>query len=207
MGLRCKVAPLTWPTRALIATLAALLGLTLVSATARASDGCGGPLEQPFLTWGDDGNYWLAPGGSFEDGAVGWQLADGAQLVSPQTPAPGPSGQTALSIPPGASATSAPFCVDATARFARMFAVTSDSAPGRGRLGVEAVPADGNAAAAWSGTLRGDGAWGPTRLFRTAAPMGRWDSSGQAWMQYRFTAIGDTGWTIDDLYVDPHANH
>src|SRR5439155_15408468 len=96
MGLRCKVAPLTWPTRALIATLAALLGLTFVSATARASDGCGGPLEQPFLTWGDDGNYWLAPGGSFEDGAVGWQLADGAQLVSPQTPAPGPSGQTAL---------------------------------------------------------------------------------------------------------------
>jgi hypothetical protein len=207
MGLHRQAAPLTWAVRALV-VVAAMLGLGLATSTAHASDGCGGTLEQPFLAWQDDGNYWLAPGGSFEDGAAGWDLAGGAQVVSPDLPSPGPSGQAALSIPAGGSATSAPFCVDPTARFARMFAVTSsDGSRGRDRLGVEVLPLDGSHDAGWAGTLRGESAWSPTRPFRTAAPAGGWDGSGQAWMQYRFTALGDVAWTVDDLYIDPHANH
>src|SRR5690349_18193270 len=82
---------------------------------------CTAPIfENPFAAFGDDFDYVLAPNGSFESDG-GWQLDDGAGIVAGNDPfdlRSGPDGSM-LSLPEGASATSALMCVDPTYPTAR----------------------------------------------------------------------------------------
>ena len=76
------------------------------------------PLTQPFLGWGDERSYVLAPGqeaGSFL--GDGWTLTDGASIVTTEV-ADGGSAQV-LDMPSGATAVSPTMCVDATYPIAR----------------------------------------------------------------------------------------
>src|SRR4051812_17065543 len=102
--------------RPLIALAVLLLPLFAADA-ARAADGgarCEGRvIEQPFLTWDDPADYFLAPDGDFSAGAAGWDLA-GAEVVADNAPwwaqdilgAP-----AAVRLQSGASATSPTICV------------------------------------------------------------------------------------------------
>src|SRR5207248_7693426 len=69
-------------------------------------------LGQTFLPWADVANYTLNPGGSFEPGSAPWTL-NGASIVSGNESADvgSPTDANSLSIPAGASATSAVICV------------------------------------------------------------------------------------------------
>lgn len=68
---------------------------------------------QPFTPWGDEGQYVLTTGGSFESGTPAWTLAGGATVVNDNAPnrLDPPSHSLALFLPSGSSATSA--CVTA----------------------------------------------------------------------------------------------
>ena len=191
-------------TRLAVPAFVVVLALLLPAPAANASrDPRGCPaevLEQPFIAWGDNALYRLAPGGSFELGVPGWTLAGAAELVAPGAPFIPTSAATALSLAPGASATSAPICVGPGDRFARMFASADDaSGDGRTRLRVELIRADGF-----------------TRLLRQLHAAEEWDATkriptgagtkGVTWVRYRFTARVGT-WALDDLYIDPRANH
>jgi hypothetical protein len=69
--------------------------------------------SQPFLAWGDPNDYALLPGESIDsvDGA-GWQLSGGAKLVTTRL-ADGTMGQV-LDLPKGATAVTAPICVNSS---------------------------------------------------------------------------------------------
>lgn len=191
-------------TRLAIPAFAVVLALLLGAPAANASqnpEGCPAQvLEQPFLAWGDRALYGLAPGGSFEDGVPGWTLADGAELVAPGAPFIPTSATTALSLAPGASATTAPICVAPSDRFARMFASVDDaSGDDRARLRAELILAGGSTLPL--APLHAGEEWDATRRIRTGA-----GAEGVTWLRYRFTALAGT-WALDDLYVDPRANH
>jgi hypothetical protein len=172
----------------------AVLGASFLvpAAAGAAGGGCGATVtSQPFATWGDSRDYALAPGGSFEDGAAGWDLSGGAALSGGGF---GGSG-AALHLPAGSSATSAPVCVSSGDSVSRMFA------SGDGKLGVEVL--GGGSGSHSVGTLHGDSGWSPTRQFSTGGGVG---SDGASVVRYRFTAdSGDL--LVDDLYVDPRAKH
>ena len=101
-----------------------LLGLGLVAASITAATATAGNLEdsasscssqvleQPFKRWLDPAKYFLVPGGSFEDGAPGWQLK-GSSVVDGNESfvVHGAKDDSSLSIPNGASATTPAMCV------------------------------------------------------------------------------------------------
>ena len=90
--------------------LLAALALGAMPAAASADglnlglDGCPArTTEHPFARWLDDGNYVLAPGGTFEGSLDGWKLTGGAKVVagSESFAAHGAGEKHALSLPSG----------------------------------------------------------------------------------------------------------
>ncbi|NUT54595.1 MAG: hypothetical protein HOQ03_01250 [Thermoleophilia bacterium] len=86
----------------------------LPSWTAASAVSCADPDTAPLLSsFKDDGFYAPAPGGTFDEGAGGWQLEGGASVGAAEggLNVLGMSSG-ALDLPVGASATSPTFCVD-----------------------------------------------------------------------------------------------
>src|SRR3954447_22824845 len=94
--------------RARIALLGTLTGAALFVAPSAANAGLlvqsapscdNGAFSQPFAQFGDDNNYFLAPGGDFEGAAGDW-ADNGARVVSDQEPwQVAGAGSHALNIP------------------------------------------------------------------------------------------------------------
>src|SRR3954465_10714215 len=82
--------------------------------TAASAQSCADPDVAPLLSsFKDDDFYAPAPGGAFNDGAGGWQLDGGANVVAGDGALQlFGAGGGALALPVGASATSPTFCVD-----------------------------------------------------------------------------------------------
>lgn len=75
-------------------------------------------VSSPLAKWGDLASYWLAPGGDFETGAVGWDLNNAAVVAGNETLGVLP-GKKSLRLAGGgglnlADATTPEFCVDPT---------------------------------------------------------------------------------------------
>jgi hypothetical protein len=90
-------------------------GETVVArSTAETQDTCRDPELAPLLqSFKDDDLYFVAPGGDFEHGEDGWQLAGGATIGAGSNAfSPFGSGQGSLQLPAGSTATSPAFCVD-----------------------------------------------------------------------------------------------
>lgn len=189
-----------------------MIGALLMAASAQAHDPasaapgvCAGepPREVPFTGWGDDGSYFLAPDGGFDGATTEWSLSGGAATVA----AGSPDGSGALSLPPGASATSPSFCVAEGYRHGRMFgAATDDGRPGHDRawIGVEIVEADGDALR--SNPVRVAGNWDATWRFLLREQSFDLDPvTGTAQIQLRFTGWGPDTALVDGVYIDPSA--
>jgi hypothetical protein len=185
--------------------VAALL-LPTSSASAATTPCAGESLSQVFADWGDSSWYFLAPDGGFEDGAAGWSLRDGAAVVDGNGPfalgAPGDS--RSLSLPAGASATSAPFCIRRDTRIVRWV----QRGPRGGLLAVSVVHVDPRATSTGRvlDVVRSRGAWEPSP--QTTIPLARTGAreNGTAMVALKFTALtGD--WKLDDLFVDPKCRY
>lgn len=187
-----------------------MIGALVMAASAQAHDSssaapgvCGGepPREVPFTDWGDDGSYFLAPDGGFDGATTEWSLSGGAATV----PTGSPDGSGALSLPPGASATSPSFCVAEGYRHGRMFgAATDDDRPGRDRawIAVEIVEADGDDLS--SNPVRVAGDWDATWRFLLREQSFDLDPvTGTAQIQLRFTGWGPDTALLDGVYIDP----
>ena len=194
--------------RVAIGRIAALVCLGLFAIPAVAFASCPvSPVTTPFAQWGDSGNYFLLPGGSFEGtpDQVGWELS-GASLTSGNEPFyVNDSGDTqSLTIDGGGSATSPFFCVDNTMTSLRFFA--QQTAHGAGlRVRALVQNSDGSVNSVPVARLA-DGSmsdWTPT----DAIPG---DTSGLSDDQTLTVALQFTvrpsaaSWQIDDLYVDPY---
>jgi hypothetical protein len=178
-------------------SIGALAAATPASAMSVAASGtCNEPLSQPFVDYGDDNFFKLAPGGDFESGATDWQLNDKASLVSGASPF---GGETVLSLEPGGSAVTPPICIDGSEDYSRMLTRADGR---RSSVFVEAITERG--ATVPVGMVRGDDEWDASRriLVPPAALFGN-----QTTFRYRFTAVGTTGTELDSVYVDPRAKH
>jgi hypothetical protein len=158
--------------------------------------------SQPFLAWGDDDTYFLAPSGDFESGAPGWTLDGGAALVD----SPGGTG-TALSLPPGATATSPPICVTRNHVSARLFGQAFEG-PRRDRARISVDVAGPTGLITADRNIRVEDSWQPTRQFRLGASFFDLDPvSLTTEIRMRFVTDGPATAVLDDLWVDPKARN
>ena len=195
---------------ALVAGLAATATPAIPTAAAKPQLSCPTPtLLQPYELLGDSRWYELAPGASFEDGAAGWTLKGGTTLVAGNEPwyLNSATDKSSLSLPPRAVATSPVMCVDITYPTFR-FPVRSLDPAGQTDLDIEVRYPDA-ADSSWkkvrteSGKLE-DG-WRITSDV-DLKPDTYSGEAGQRRVVFRFSArgkLGDPGWRIDDIYVDP----
>jgi hypothetical protein len=164
--------------------------------------------SQPFAAFGDNSDYWLAPGGSFEASGPAWRLSNAAVVNDNERFFVNAATDThALAIQPGGQAVSPAFCADASNPTLRLFARKSG---GQGTLKVELLytTAEGRYSERIAGfsTQTAVVGWTPTPALRlaTAMPSGQL-AKGDITVQLRFTAGAEPGaWVIDDVYVDPY---
>jgi hypothetical protein len=197
-----------WPHKRAVALAASCAALLVTAAPAAADTACALPASAPVLSvLGDQANYTLLAGGSFEDGTPGWSL-NNASIDQGNEPwkVGGSSDSSSLNIQPGGSATSATGCGNSLFPSFRFFAKsTPGAAPSRLHVGVWWTTSWGMSGYRELGTLNsGDySAWQAT----PSLPLGSLVPAGMTiYGRMVFTADGNGGaWTIDDVYVDPYA--
>jgi hypothetical protein len=179
----------------------AVLLLPLFAADAARADETAGRcegrvIEQPFAGFDDPADYFLAPDGDFSSGATGWDLG-GAEVVGDNEPWNVHASEVAagLAVGAGESATSPTICVAETDPTMRFFARGSG-----GELQVDVLYTNelGEPQSLTIGTLEADGEWSPTPALPITA------NTYEMAVAFRFTAVGEGDWTIDDVYVDPY---
>jgi hypothetical protein len=189
-------------------TLGATLGLAaLIAAPAQANEAAAGTctpagaLAQAFAPFGDAGWYTPVLDAGLEHEADGWTFTGDAAVTDGNEPwfIGAATDDHALDLPAGASATTAPFCVDETFTHFRAFTRGTGT-----QLRVELLYTDakGKAVTAKVDDIGGSAAWAPTGALAidvvekaglTTVPVA-----------FRFTAkSGD--FQVDDVYVDPWA--
>lgn len=193
--------------KALVAAGAVVAVGALGATPAAAASVCSNPAGTAvFAPWGDNANYFLAPGGSFE-GRVSWLRLGGATPMWGNEPwkVAGSRHATSLRLPAGAFARSPDFCGDMQHPQFRFFA---KSLSGTGRLDVLV------------GLTSVEGMWLQTHV-------GSIHASGTGWIvspamdlvvsetlpesydhsrvdaSVAFKAV-DGDWAVDDVYVDPY---
>jgi hypothetical protein len=108
----------------------------------------------------------------------------------------------ALTIPQGASAISAPFCVDTTTPTFRLFAHQGDFAA---ILQVMLLwPSPIGQVSEPVGLIGGTGGWSPSQTFALSDALPLFPGQTQS-VQLEFTTIGVGSFTIDDIYADPYS--
>ncbi|HWT23722.1 MAG TPA: hypothetical protein VN213_09470 [Solirubrobacteraceae bacterium] len=199
-----ELAALDAPTEE-IAVSTATSTETQAAATPEVASVCTTPsFSKPFRLWGDFNDYTLAPGGDMEDGAPGWTLDDGAEIVEGNNwfRVGDRSDDHSLRLRSGASALSAPMCIDDTYSSFRFFA--RRAVPSSSDLRVDVLWWESGATHSARVTLdRFAGLlWAPVRPIDL--PAAHLSAGGHEPIQFRFTVTGHSGaWLLDDVYVDP----
>lgn len=163
-------------------------------------------LEQPFARFGDRAQYTLMGGGSFEDGAPGWQLSR-ASVESGSNPyqVNGGGHTKALRIAPGGVATSPEICVGLEHPTMRFFLKSSGGLLSLSTMSVEVIARTslGVKVAVPIGVDLPRTQWNPSAIHVMVANLLPLLPDNYTPVAFRFRAIGGATWTIDDVYVDP----
>lgn len=192
----------------MIAALA-VFGVAVAAPPAQAGllvetvDSCQAPVSKPFAKFGDYNDYKAVPGGSFEPGDGGWQLARGAQIVSGNEShyVRSTRDRYSLRLPAGSVATSPATCVGLEHPTLRYFSKASGLLPAmtvevlvETELGlVVSVPIG-------AGLL--NSTWRPSMPHVVLANLLPLLPGQYTPVAFRFRAVLGT-WHIDDVYVDP----
>jgi hypothetical protein len=199
--------PLLWLTAtavALFATLALSASSAKAGVLVASAPNCSDfELSQPFLPWVDTTEYFLNPGGDFENSAAGWNL-DGASVVDGNEPwkVSNAADSKSLSLPNGSSATSSTVCVGLEHPTMRFFARNSGSLLATLRVDVNFEDAAGNVVTLPIGLVTGLGGWKPSAPMVVLANLLPLLPGEYTPVTFTFTPQGGN-WKIDDVYVDP----
>jgi hypothetical protein len=201
--------------RRLLGTLA--FGLALLAAPAAASGATGQSvssadcltqvLSTPFVSWLDFANYTMPDGASFEGGAAGWQLDDGATVVDDNEPfhVHGAGDSNALRLPHGSSAVSTPICIGLGHPTLRLFARSNTALPlSTLRVDVRFRDLAGKQRSLPVGVVLPGSRWQPTLPMPVVVNLLTL-VTGPTDVTLGFTPVGPATWWIDDVYVDPKA--
>jgi hypothetical protein len=160
-----------------------------------------------FSVLGDQSNYSLLPGGSFQDGAQGWTL-NNASIVSGGEPwnVSGASTPQSLQIQPGGSAASPAICLSNAFPTWRFFARSAGASFSSSlQVWVQWSDSQGHSGYMPAAMLFGShySSWQAT----PALPLGSVLPSGvTVTIRFVFSAAPSGGaWNLDDVYVDPYA--
>lgn len=188
-----------------LAILVAVAVVALVPAAARA-DGCASvPVGQTFAPWLDPSWYQAAPDAGFESGTAGWSLTGGAATVADNEPyhVGSATDDTALALPNGASATTAPVCIGVEHPTIRLFARNTGSVVSRLNVSVVVAGLDGTPVSLSVGTVAAGPSWAPTPVVPIVVNL--LSLFGGQPVSFRFTPADSLGrWRIDDVYIDPY---
>jgi hypothetical protein len=180
------------------------------AAPAQAAN-CSFNYEQPFYAWGDQEWYGLAPGSNFPTSGKpsGWTFSGKTAVVAGGNTYRPWSNSYSLYVPSGSSVTTPAFCVDQYSPWSRVFVNTTTANPAyTNGLKVELIYTDAKtnkSATKTMATLQQRSGSSPSEQFAlidsTVSP--KWNTNGQATVKYKFTAVNNTSWRIDDLFIDP----
>lgn len=165
---------------------------------------CETQISHPFAPWGDNANYVLIPGGSFERGTTQWGLTGGAMTVGGNEPfyVRGAEDERSLVLPPGSSATTPSMCFATGDWHARFFAVNYGLRSSKLKVTVVVRSLLGTLSVLDGGTIANSGVWQPTPevelLISNVTSL-----LGTKAVSFRFTPTGLGLWRIDDVYLDP----
>jgi len=162
------------------------------------------PTSKPFSRWGDQRNYMLAPGGSFEQGAPGWQLNGASVVAGNESYNVGGSGHRySLRLDSGETATSPPICVGLEHPVIRFFAKNNRLLLSTMTVEVIVTTSIGLKVALPIGLLLPHSQWKPSPGFLVVGNLLPLLPGQYTPVQFRFRAILGGSWWIDDFYVDP----
>jgi hypothetical protein len=170
----------------------------MANQTAASVASCVAPtLAKSLAAYGDTRDYFLAPSANFDAGATGWQLRNGAGVVSG-------NGGKVLRLPAGASAITPLFCVDVDYPTFRLFAAELEGED-EATLAVDVIyPSVATRNVRRSARLKAGSRMSLSRdidlhpEFAGATP-------GWRTVAIRLTALGDDDgeFRVDNLFVDP----
>lgn len=168
-----------------------------------AASGCDSAASHPFEAWGDNANYLLMPGGSFEAGQPAWKLSRGAYVGPGNSPfqTEGDGGTRSLHLLPGATATSPTGCFEFGDWHSRFFVRGAGTRGARLEVDVIVPSLLGVLTILDGGSVPASGEWKPsprigmlvcnvTSLLGTKA------------VSLRFRAVNGA-FQVDDVYLDP----
>jgi hypothetical protein len=190
-----------------LAVLGVLAGPASAAVAPVAGPSCTPTTVEPFAAFGDNGDYFLTPGGSFENGAPGWTLSNGAALAAGNNTAGiDPSTDTtSLSLPAGSFATSPAICVTANAPTMRFFVTNTGAPSARLQVSTLFTLQNGTVGSLPVATVSGTKTWQPSPIILFYANLLALSSpTGSTNVSFQFRPLGTNGqWRIDDVYVDP----
>jgi hypothetical protein len=187
------------------ATAALLIAVTAPSADAYCAST---PTKQAFKRFGDNADYSLAPGGSFESGTSGWSLTKAA-VASGNEPfkVGSPSDAKSLALQATGTAVSAPICVGVEHPTFRLFARRTSGSWGVLTIKLRWTDPNGTTNETVVASAGGDTytSWAPTPPINLAGPLGLWKKGSSVNVRIVFDPEDYGGaWAIDDLYIDPY---
>jgi len=179
--------------------------------TAATQETCVDPeLAAHLSPFGDQRQYFLAPGGDFEATTAGWELAGGARVTAGNEPfGVLGNGAASLQLPAGSSATSPVFCVDLNYPTFRFLAVQQQLAADAG-LEVDVIYpeiAKGNVHKA--AAYKPEKAW---KLMKDVKLEPQRAGKKAGWrrvaLRFRVPATKKGGvWNVDNILVDPRCRY
>lgn len=157
------------------------------------------------MPWNDPLQYVLVPGGALESRPRTWSFQGDTRFVRGNEPfhVHSDNDQYSLLLDLGASATTAPVCIQTDYSVLRFFARRTQGESSDG-LAVDVVYTDfgGTRRSLRIGDVPNNGSWAPTATLPVFAniPLTREPGSDVA---FRFTPEAGSAWQVDDVYVDP----
>jgi hypothetical protein len=163
---------------------------------------CDAPVTNPFAQFGDDADYKVVPGGSFESGDAAWKLSK-ASIVNGNESyyVRNSSDRRSLRLTPGSVATSPPVCVGLEHPTMRYFVRSSGLVP---LMTVEVLveTSKGKVLALPIGAGLLASEWRPSAKHPVIANLLTLLPDHYTPVAFRFRAVSGT-WFIDDVYIDP----
>jgi hypothetical protein len=196
-------------------TLAAITAVAMTGAiaapanagilTASATD-CGDEtLSQPFAQFGDNSQYKLVRGGSFEGSLADYTLIGGAKVVSGNEPwnVGGSNHGKSLVLPAGSSVITPPACVGLAEPTLRFFAKKNSGLLSTLAVSVYVKTSLGLVVPVPVGVVLGNGQWKASPKMLIVANLLPLLPGDRTPVAFQFTPLLGS-WQIDDVYVDPY---
>ncbi len=197
--------------RGVVRIAATLFGTVLLvgAVPAAASAACpSNPTTAVLAQYGDNAQYSLLSGSSFESGAPGWSLSNTEIVSGEGAGEEGANGDSySLAIGPNGLAVSPQFCVSDEYPAFRFFARQTGGGGWGSALNVSLRWTTGYGFKITTPviSLQPSGEWTLSPVLKLAGALPLWMPGSTLKVRLAFQPTGGSSWAIDDVYIDPYS--